>query len=109
MTLGAGQDGPAKSTLIALKARDGSQAWTVPIAGSCYGAISYANGVVYLPTVDGYLRAYDASNGTSLWNQSLGGSTAGGVSISDGMLFVSWGWDWVVSSVNGGVQAYGLP
>jgi polyvinyl alcohol dehydrogenase (cytochrome) len=109
MTLGAGQDGPAKSTLLALKARDGSQAWTVPIAGACYGAISYANGVVYLPTVDGYLRAYDASNGTSLWNQSLGGSTAGGVSMSDGMLFVSWGWDWVVSSVNGGVQAYGLP
>jgi polyvinyl alcohol dehydrogenase (cytochrome) len=109
MTFGAGQDGPAKSVLLALKAGDGSTLWSAPIDGACYGAVSHANGVVYLPTVSGHLRAFDAANGNPLWDRELGGSSAGGVSIVDGMLYVSYGWDWVFNSVQGGVQAYGLP
>jgi hypothetical protein len=55
------------------------------------------------------LRAFDAANGNPLWDRELGGSSAGGVSIVDGMLYVSYGWDWIFNSVQGGVQAYGLP
>jgi outer membrane protein assembly factor BamB len=76
--------------------------------GGVMGSPAYSNGMIYVCSVD-YTTDMTLGGRMSLWNQSLGGSTAGGVSISDGMLFVSWGWDWVVSSVNGGVLAYGLP
>jgi polyvinyl alcohol dehydrogenase (cytochrome) len=108
-TLGLGQDGPARSMLLALAAKDGSTLWSVPIEGACYGAVSHARGVVYLPTVAGAVHAYAADDGELLWSDPLPGSSAGGITIADGMLFVPFGWDWIDTSAPGGVVAYALP
>lgn len=108
-TLGIGQDGPAQSRLFALDAAGGKELWSTPLVGLCYGALSYANGLVYLPAGDGNLRVYDATSGLLTWSQPLGQSAAGGVSIVDGMVYVSYGWDWLDTTVPGGVKAFGLP
>lgn len=106
---GTGQNGPTSSQLFAVDAADGSVRWKQPIDGNCFAAVSYANGVVYLPTGQGELRAFDASDGSLLVTLPLGGSSAGGVSIVDGVVYVSYGWDWILPAVPGGVVAFGLP
>ena len=107
-TFGLGQDAPAESVLFGLRAADGAELWQVRIPSGCYGAVSYANGVVYLPAIDGQLRAFDAVTGQALWSDALGQSSAGAVTIAGGMLFVSYGWDWILPDVPGGIRAYAL-
>jgi polyvinyl alcohol dehydrogenase (cytochrome) len=107
-TLGVGQDGPSSSLLLALNGADGSTRWTQPIEGTCYAAVTHANGVVYLPTGKGELRLFDARNGTPLGSLPLGGSSAGGASVVNGTVYVSYGWDWILPPA-GGVVAFGLP
>lgn len=104
-----GQSGPAQSTLFALNAANGDIVWSKPIAGLCYGALTHANGLVYLPAGDGFLRVFDDRSGDELWRAQLGSSSAGGVSVANGKVFVSYGWDWALPSVPGGVKAFALP
>jgi polyvinyl alcohol dehydrogenase (cytochrome) len=104
-----GQSGPAQSTLFALDAANGDIVWSKPIAGLCYGALSHANGLVYLPAGDGFLRVFDDRSGDELWSAPLGASSAGGVTVAGGKVFVSYGWDWALPGVSGGVKAFALP
>lgn len=105
----ADQSGPATSSLLALDAGSGVTRWRTPIEGTCYAAVSHANGVVYLPGGDGSLHAFDDRDGRLLWSAPLGQSSAGGVGIANGMLFVSYGWSWSDLAPPGGVKAFGLP
>jgi outer membrane protein assembly factor BamB len=106
---GTGQNGPTVSQLFAVDAANGSVRWKQTLEGNCFAAVSYANNVVYLPTGRGELRAFDAKDGTILATLPLGGSSAGGVSIVDGVVYVSYGWDWLLPAVPGGIVAFGLP
>ena len=103
-----GISGPALSKLFALDGASGAVVWQVPIDGTCFGAITHANGVVYLPGGVG-LRAFDDRDGRLLWSVDLGQSSAGGVTIAQGMLFVSYGWSWSDLGAPGGVKAFALP
>lgn len=108
---GFGTSGPTASTTFALEADTGDIIWEQSdMANGAYGALTYANGVVYIGTLDGVLHAIDAGNGNILWTETVGNSIGGGVSIADGMLYVGYGWDWVpLSEVPGGLRAFGLP
>jgi polyvinyl alcohol dehydrogenase (cytochrome) len=108
MTLGIGQDAPAASLLIALRARDGTELWSTPLKGACYGSVSHAGGVVFLPMVSGHVRAFAADSGAEIWSDELPQSSAAGVTISNGMMFVPFGWDWLNTAAPGGIAAYGL-
>jgi len=99
------------STTVALDARDGTILWQRPMPAPMFGAMSFANGVVYQGTIDGTVHALSAADGTELWSEQPGGGIAGGFSIVGGTLYVGRGF-WFFAppaTPNGGLVAYSLP
>jgi polyvinyl alcohol dehydrogenase (cytochrome) len=81
------------SSLAALDPATGSILWQAPDPAGTYDLIgppTVANGVVYTPSLAGYMYAFDASTGDLLWTypSSAGGSPAlGGAAIVDGAVY----------------------
>ena len=99
------------SSTFALDARDGTVLWERPMPAPMFGALTYANGVVYHGTIDGTVHALSAADGTELWSHKPGGDIAGGFSVAGGSLYVSHGF-WFFAppaTPTGGLVAYGLP
>ena len=99
------------SSTFALDARDGTILWETPMPAPMFGAVTYANGVVYHGTIDGVVHALSAKDGTQLWSDTPGGGLASGFSIVDGTLYVGRGF-WFSSpppTPNGGLIAYSVP
>ena len=61
--VGAGLSGPARSSAYALDAGTGTVVWKVDIPSGCFGAVTYANGVVFFPTISGTAYALNAADG----------------------------------------------
>lgn len=62
-------------SLHAIAVADGRVLWRAPLARPSYGAHSYVNGVVLVPsTFDFSLKAFDAATGTLLWAAPLNGA-----------------------------------
>ena len=99
------------SSTFALDARDGTVLWETPMPAPMFGALSFANGVVYHGTIDGTVHALSAREGTELWSDKPGGDMGGGFSIAGGSLYVGRGvWFFTQPPMpNGGVVAYALP
>ena len=70
------------SSTFALDARDGTVLWETPMAAPMFGAMTYANGVVYQGTIDGTVHALFAADGHELWSDKPGGGIGGGFSIA---------------------------
>ena len=51
--------------------------------------MSVANGVVFVPSMSGTMRALDAANGKTLWSYQAAGSVNTGAVVVDGV--VCWG------------------
>jgi outer membrane protein assembly factor BamB len=63
------------ASLHAIAVPDGRILWRAPLARPSYGAASYVNGVVLVPsTFDFSLKAFDAATGTLLWATPLNGA-----------------------------------
>jgi polyvinyl alcohol dehydrogenase (cytochrome) len=102
--------GPAACVIFALDAATGAIKWQVPSMPGVFGALTVANGVLYVPTLVGEVRAYDVTTGAKLWTGLAGMSMGGGISISEGQLFTGHGWTWLpVFPTPGGLVAFGLP
>lgn len=100
--------GPGRATLFALRASDGTPVWQLNTTPGTFGALSVANGIVYVPTLAGQLRGYDVKSGKLLWSGNLGASMGGGISIADGMVYAGYGWTWAAAA-QGGIMAFKLP
>ena len=99
------------SSTFALDARDGTILWETPMPAPMFGAVTYANGVVYHGTIDGIVHALSAKDGTQLWTDTPGGGIAGGFSVVDGTLYAGRGF-WFSApppTPNGGLVAYSVP
>ena len=99
------------SSTFALDARDGKVLWETPMPAPMFGAMSYANGVVYQGTIDGTVHALSAADGRELWSDKPGGGIAGGFSVAGGSLYVGHGF-WFSAppaTPNGGLVAYAVP
>ncbi|OHE52267.1 MAG: hypothetical protein A3K61_02355 [Thaumarchaeota archaeon RBG_16_49_8] len=66
--------GPVNSTLYSVDAATGKAKWSIPfINGTALkGGLTVSGGVLYLPSPDGHLYAYDATSGSQLWSRSFG-------------------------------------
>jgi polyvinyl alcohol dehydrogenase (cytochrome) len=107
---GAGTSGPGEATVFALDAGSGDVRWQVTHTPGTFGALAVANGILFVPTLGGELRAFDARDGAPVWTAALGATMAGGVTVSGAMVFAGHGWTWIPSGVTpGGLTAYGLP
>lgn len=99
------------SSLFALDAATGDILWEQRLVGATFGSITYADGVVYRPSVPGVLQAFDAENGRELWSSEPGGDMGAGVRVEDGWVLVPHGF-WFFggqSDLPGGVVAYRVP
>ena len=99
------------SSTFALDARDGTVLWERPMAAPMFGAMTFANGVVYQGTIDGTVHALSAKDGTELWSDAPGGGIAGGFSVAGGSLYTGRGF-WFSAppaSPAGGFVAYAVP
>ena len=99
------------SSTFALDARDGTILWETPMPAPMFGALTFANGVVYHGTIDGTVHALAAKDGTELWSDKPGGDIASGFSVIDGTLYAGRGfWFFTQPAMpNGGLVAYALP
>lgn len=76
----------AKGDVSALRAVDGSEAWTVKAAGPIGASPAVDAGRVFVPTLTGKLQALRLSSGAEVWTQPLGGQNYGSpVVVDDGM------------------------
>jgi outer membrane protein assembly factor BamB/lysophospholipase L1-like esterase len=99
------------SATFALDARDGTILWQRDMPAPMFGAMTYADGVVYQGTIDGTVHALSARDGTELWSDAPGGGVAGGFSVVDGTLYVGHGF-WFFAppaTPDGGFTAYAVP
>ena len=100
-----------RSTTFALDAATGATLWQRSLPSATFGAMTYANGVVYQPTITGTVYALNAATGAILWSDTPGADLGGGISVSGGQVFVPYGfWFFAApANPNGGIVAYGLP
>ena len=99
------------SSVFALDAATGDVIWQQREVGATFGSITYADGVVYRPSVPGVLQALDAETGAELWSAEPGGDMGAGVRVVDGWVLVPHGF-WFFggqSDLPAGVVAYKLP
>lgn len=99
------------SSAYALDAATGAIVWERPLPSTVFGAVTHANGVVFVPTIEGTLYALDAEAGEVLWSAEPGADLGSGVSVVDGRVFAPYGFWFFASPPNpaGGLVAYGLP
>jgi polyvinyl alcohol dehydrogenase (cytochrome) len=100
-----------RSTAFALDAATGRVLWRQDLPGATFGSITYADGVVYRPSVPGVLQALDARTGDVLWETEPGGDMGAGVRVFDGYLLVPHGFWFFAAPPNplGGVTVYKVP
>jgi polyvinyl alcohol dehydrogenase (cytochrome) len=53
------------------------------------GPVTVANGVVYVPSMSGFVYALDASSGATLWSYNTGASVNAGAAVVNGTVY--WG------------------
>ena len=104
-------DAGNRSTTYALDAATGAIRWQRALPSAVFGALTYANGVVFQPTITGTVYALDATDGTILWSEQPGADLGGGVSVAAGRVLVPYGFWFFASPANpaGGLVAYALP
>jgi MYXO-CTERM domain-containing protein len=71
----------AKGDLSALRAADGSEAWTIKAAGDVGASPGIDRGRIFLPTLGGKLQALRLSTGASIWTQPFGGQNYGSPAV----------------------------
>jgi polyvinyl alcohol dehydrogenase (cytochrome) len=119
--IGHSFNGTPDPSLNAFNIIDGKPLWKTPAPGNCLdsdgeeiegcypgfsAAVTATESLVFAPTLDGYIRAFDAKNGAELWSFNThrtfesvnaegarGGSIdVGGVILNNGQLFVHSGY-----------------
>lgn len=98
------------SVTFALDASDGAIVWEHLVNQPVYGAITWANGLVYFGTISGSLEVLDAASGEPRWRANAGGPMGGGVSVVNGTVFAGYGfWNFTRPvDLEGGLVAYRL-
>jgi polyvinyl alcohol dehydrogenase (cytochrome) len=75
-------------SIHAIRARDGKLLWRSPLSRASYGAASYANGVVFVPsTFDFSIKALDADTGLLRWESPvIGAPSATPVTVGNALI-----------------------
>ncbi len=66
--------GPVNSTLYSVDATTGKAKWSIPFIDNTAlkGGLTVSGGLLYLPSPDGHLYAYDAASGSQVWSRTFG-------------------------------------
>jgi len=79
-------------SLHAISATDGSILWRSAVARPQFGAPTYANGLVFVPSTVGFsLQVYDANNGTLLVDRPVNGAPSSSPSVVGDTVFIGTG------------------
>lgn len=99
-----------RSTLFALATEDGNKVWKTEMSAPTWGAITLANGLLYVPTYNGIAHIVDAGDGHEVHNLDLEYEAVGGLSVVDGMVFAPSGYTGMFQSAGRGeLTAFALP
>jgi outer membrane protein assembly factor BamB len=94
-------------SLHAISAVDGRILWRSALARPSFGAPTYANGIVFVPSTIGFaLQAYDADDGTLLAEQPLTGAPSSSPTIVGDAIFLGTGTS--IDPLPGQSQQHGL-
>jgi len=80
----------AKSTgqLVSINSDNGKVNWTKNLSSAPLGAVTVANNVAFVTTLDGHIYAFDRDNGDELWSSALPAGTAAPIAISNDTVIV---------------------
>ncbi len=78
-------------SLWALDASTGAVRWVQRVGSPLFGCATVSRGVVYAPSFDGTVRAFDARDGTPLWRARLRAGINSCPAVADGLLLVGAG------------------
>jgi len=84
----AASAGPS-SQLVAIDMQTGVVQWHVPSREVNKGQLSALDGVIFVPTSDGTVTAYDASTGMVRWRYKTGGSSINGPVIANHVVYLT--------------------
>jgi outer membrane protein assembly factor BamB len=85
----AGSTDPTTGELVTLDAANGAVRWIHRFPAGAFGATTVVNDVVFLPTLDGALYAFETKSGKQVWRTSLPAAVeGGGVTVSNDMVIV---------------------
>jgi polyvinyl alcohol dehydrogenase (cytochrome) len=107
------EDSGATAVAYALAPATGTIIWETPIEYAVFGALTYANGLVFFGDIAGNQYALNAASGVILWSHKPGGQIGGGSAVSNGRLLVSHGFKFLFaggdSMLGGsGLAVYGI-
>jgi polyvinyl alcohol dehydrogenase (cytochrome) len=102
----------ARSSLVAIDARNGQIVWRFELDNLTYGGVAHANGVVFVGTTSGTIYAFVDATGDMLWADQTPDQQpiAGSPTVAQGRLIVPWGYQWTLRQGNagrGGMTVYG--
>lgn len=84
-TSGNGELGEGNSMsgeLVAIDAASGKVEWKQPLSSAAFGASTVVNDLVFVPSFEGSVYAFDTENGNEVWSGTLPAGINTGVSIS---------------------------
>ncbi len=102
------------SAMFGIDAATGAVLWETVLGAPSFGAVSHANGVVFIGTLDGKIHALDAVSGAKIWSdkpaRGMPKPIGGGSAISNGRLFTGFGFSFFTVAVipPGGLKVYAL-
>jgi outer membrane protein assembly factor BamB len=77
-----------RGTLYALDARSGKTAWSRTLSSAPFGCATVARDVVFVPTFDGWVRAYATHDGRLVWSARTGAGINGCPAVAGDLLLV---------------------
>jgi polyvinyl alcohol dehydrogenase (cytochrome) len=106
----------SRTLVYRLRASSGRTLWRRDLPGGMIGAVSEAGGAVFVPNLDGRLRALNGVTGRTLWMARPGAPLAGGPTVAGGVVLTGYGVQFggverffnPPADARGGLVAYGL-
>jgi polyvinyl alcohol dehydrogenase (cytochrome) len=105
----------SRTLVYRLRASTGRTVWRRDLPGGTIGAVSEGGGAVFVPNLDGRLRALDGATGRRLWTARPGAPLAGGPTVARGLVLTGYGVQFggvgrffnPPADAHGGLVAYG--
>lgn len=81
------------SVVMAIDPATGTELWSVRMPTPMFGALTVADGVVFLGLINGEIYGLDTVTGAQVFHDAVNGPLGGGISVARGRVYVPYGFN----------------